>query len=145
MKLKEIVQAYKLLGKAKAGTIEDGEVLKILKARATLKPYADAYEAYLKDCQEKFKPDNWEDVEAKMVQWQQGGSRAKLSDEEKVEIMEIATNYQKKMDEAMKPEEDKEIQVSLERLNQGSEIKIMRENGWTVEDLEVLKELRPKI
>ena len=67
--IQKIVSAYKVLGEAKVTKLEEGEVIKVVKARKAMRPIADDFDAFLKDCQEKFKPENWDEVQEKVAQW----------------------------------------------------------------------------
>lgn len=77
MKLKQLIAAYKALGEAKVAKLEASEVIKIVKARKAMRPIADEYDAFLKDCQEKFKPENWDEIQSKAQKWNE------LTDDEK--------------------------------------------------------------
>ena len=59
VKVKDVVSAYKVLGDAKVVKLEELEIIKVVKARKAMRPIADDYDAFLKDCQEKFKPEGW--------------------------------------------------------------------------------------
>lgn len=69
MKLKEIVSAYRILGEAKVNNLEESEILKIVKARKAMRQFAEEYESFLKDCQDKFKPENFEEIQNKAQKW----------------------------------------------------------------------------
>jgi hypothetical protein len=135
MKLKELIAAYKTLGEAKVTKLEPSEVLKIVKARKAMRPFAEEYEAFLKDCQEKFKPVTWDEVQAKAQKWET------LTDDEKKDLNNVLMEYNNKINSAILEEIEKEVEVSVEKLNEDSLTNILQENGWEVkrlEDLEVL-------
>lgn len=138
MKLKEIVSAYKLLGEAKVTKLDEAEVVKIVKIRKEMRSYADAYEEFLKDVQEKFKPENWDDVQAKLQKWQQEGEKTTLTEYERIEVNKVFINYQKKIESAVKEELEKEIHISIEKLKEDSLTKLMIENAWEVKKLDDL-------
>lgn len=138
MKLKEIVSAYKLLGEAKVTKLDEAEVVKIVKIRKEMRSYADAYEEFLKDVQEKFKPENWDDVQAKLQKWQQEGEKTTLTESERIEVNKAFINYQKKIELAVKEELEKEIHISIEKLKEDSLTKMMIENAWEVKKLDDL-------
>jgi DNA-binding ferritin-like protein len=64
--VKKVVICYKTLGEAKVTKLEESEVIKIVKARKMMRQIADDYEAFLKDIQEKFKPENWDEIQKKI-------------------------------------------------------------------------------
>lgn len=130
MKLREIVICYKTLGEAKVTKLSDADVVKIVKARKAMRPIADDFEAFLKDCQEKFKPENWEQIQEKAQKW------AELSEEDKLACNKAIIAYQKKLDEALVEEQEKEVELTLEKLEEGAESKLLLENGWEVKRLD---------
>ena len=138
MKLKSLIAAYKALGEAKVTKLEASEVLKIVKARKAMRTHAEDYDAFLKDCQEKFKPEFWDDIQAKAQQWQQEGEETKLTIEERKAINKALATYQKNIDSAVKEELEKDIVINIEKLSEGSDVKLMQENKWKPYELEEL-------
>ena len=138
MKVKNIVEAYKLLGNAKTTNLEDSDKAKILKARKAMRPIADEFEAFLKDAQEMFKPEGWEETQKKLAQWQQEGEKTTLSEEERAVINKALIGYQSAIDKAVKAEFDKEIEIKIEKLSEGSDIKLMSANDWTPNQLDLI-------
>ena len=138
MKVKKIVAAYKVLGEAKVTKLEESEVIKIIKARKVMRPIAEEFEAILKDAQEKFKPECWDYVQEKLAQWQQEGEKTTLSEEEIIAINKTLSGYQSAIDKAVKSELDKEIEIEIEKLSDGSDIKLMSANDWTPNQLDLI-------
>lgn len=141
MKVKSIVEAYKLLGNAKTTNLDDADKSKILKARKAMRPIADEFEAFLKDAQEMFKPEGWEEIQKKLSQWQQEGEKTTLSEEERIAINKALIGYQSAIDKAVKAELDKEIEIEIEKLSEGSDIKLMSANDWTPNQLDLIEML----
>ena len=139
MKVKNIVEAYKLLGNAKVSNLEDPDKGKILKARKAMRPIADEFEAFLKDAQEMFKPEGWEETQKKLAQWQQEGEKTTLSEEERIAINKALIGYQSAIDKAVKTELDKEVEIEIEKLSEGSDIKLMSANDWTPNQLDLIE------
>ncbi len=138
MKVKSIVEAYKLLGNAKTTNLDDADKGKILKARKAMRPIADEFDAFLKDAQELFKPEGWEDTQKKLAQWQQEGEKTTLSEEERIAINKALIGYQSAIDKAVKAELDKEVEIEIEKLSEGSDIKLMSANDWTPNQLDLI-------
>lgn len=138
MKLKELIAAYNRLGSATMTKLDDKDVVKALKARKAMRPHAEEYEAFLKDCQEKFKPENWDEVQTKAQQWQQEGEETKLTLEERKEINKALATYQKNIESAVKEELEKDIVINIEKLSEGSDVKLMQENKWKPFELDEL-------
>ena len=139
MKVKNIVEAYKLLGNAKVSNLEDEDKSKILKARKVMRPIADEFEAFLKDAQEMFKPEGWEETQKKLAQWQQEGEKTTLSEEERIAINKALIGYQSAIDKAVKTELDKEVEIEIEKLSEGSDIKLMTANDWIPNQLDLIE------
>lgn len=137
--VKQVVDCYNLLEKAKATKSEVADVIKILEARKAMRPTFKEHEDFLKDCQEKFKPDNWDDVQAKVQQWQKEGENTTLTEAERVEINKALISYQSKINEALKGELEREVEFSVESLSKEARAKLMVENGWSVFELEIVE------
>ena len=137
--IKNIVSAYKVLGEAKGTKLEEGEVVKVVKARNAMRPIADDFDAFLKDCQEKFKPENWDEVQEKVAQWQKEGENTTLTEAERVELNKAIIGYQQKVDGAVKDELAREVEISVESLKEESATKMLVENGWELKKLDEIE------
>lgn len=130
MKLKEIVNAYKALGEAKVSSLEESEILKIVKARKTMRPIFEDFEAFLKDVQEKFKPENLEELQIKAQKW------SELSDEEKIEINKIFRQYEQAINTALLEEQEKEFELNIDKLSEEAVSKLLKDNEWSINKLD---------
>lgn len=139
MKVKSIVEAYKMLGNSKSTNLDDSDKGKILKARKVMRPIADEFEAFLKDAQEMFKPEGWEETQKKLAQWQQEGEKTTLSEEERIAINKALIGYQSAIDKAVKAELDKEVEIEIEKLSEGADIKLMSANDWVPNQLDLIE------
>lgn len=139
MKVKKIVAAYKVLGEAKVTKLEESEVIKIIKARKVMRPIAEEFEAILKDAQEKFKPECWDDVQAKVLQWQQEGENTTLTDAEKKGINKALIDYQNSINKVLNEEQEREVEINIETLKEESATKLIVENGWELKKLEEIE------
>lgn len=137
--IKNIVSAYKVLGEAKVTKLEEGEVIKVVKARKAMRPIADDFDAFLKDCQEKFKPENWDAIQGKVQQWQKEGENTTLTEAERIDINKSLMEYQRKIDAAMKDELAREVEVAVETLKEDSATKLLVENGWELKKLDEIE------
>lgn len=136
--MKDVVSAYKVLGDAKVVKLEESEVIKVVKARKAMRPIADDYDAFLKDCQEKFKPEGWNEIQKKLQQWQQEGENTTLTEAERIELNKAVIGYQKKIDAVLKDELKREVELNIEPLKEESATKMLVENGWEVRVLDEL-------
>lgn len=137
--IKQVVEAYKVLGEAKVTKLEESEVIKVVKARKAMRPIADEYEAFLKDCQDKFKPENWDKIQGNLQKWQQEGEKTTLTEEERIEVNKAIIGYQVKIDKAVKDELEKEVEVNIEVLKEDSATKLLVENGWELKKLDEIE------
>ena len=136
VKVKQIVAAYNALGDAKLSKLDDSHKGKVLKARKVMRPIVDDFNAFLKDCQEKCKPDNWDEYQGKLQQWQEEGEKTTLSVEERKAVSKVLVEYQRSVDKVTNEELDKEIELELEKLSEGADIKIMSASDWTPNQLD---------
>lgn len=137
--VKQVVECYNLLDKTKVTKLDVSDVIKILDARKAMRPTATDYEAFLKDCQEKFKPEDWDDIQKDLQQWQQEGENTSLSEDRRIELNKAVIVYQKNINEALKGELSREIELSVESLSKETRAKLMVENGWSVSELEIVE------
>lgn len=133
MKLKSLITAYKTLGEAKVTKLETNEVLKIVKARKAMRPHAEDYDAFLKDCQEKFKPSNFDEIQERAQKWDS------LTDDEKKDLNIVLMEYNNKINDAVIEELEKEVEVTVEKLNEDALTNLLQENGWKTKDLDNLE------
>ena len=133
MKLKEIVSAYRILGEAKVNNLEESEILKIVKARKAMRQFAEEYESFLKDCQDKFKPENFEEIQNKAQKWNE------LTQEEKASINNVLMSYQKAINDAVYDELEKDVTITVEKLEESSIIKLLKNNEWSINKLDELQ------
>lgn len=132
-KLRNILPVYKAFGEAMVTTIEDSEVIKIINARKSMRPHIKEFEDFIEDAKEKMKPAGFDEKMKKVKDWN------RLSDDEKNEINDIENEYKKKIDKVCVPELDKEVDVKYEPLSDESVMKILKENKWPVNKLDILE------
>ena len=137
--IKQVIEAYKVLGEAKVTKLEESEVIKVVKARKAMRPIADEFEAFLKDCKDKFKPEEWDGIQADLQQWRKEGEKPTLSEERRIEINKAIIAYQGSIDKAMKDELDKEVELNIETLKEDSATKMLLENGWEVGKFDLIE------
>ena len=137
--IKQVIEAYKILGEAKVTKLEESEVIKVVKARKAMRPIADEFEDFLKDCQDKFKPEKWDAIQSDLQQWQKEGENTTLSEERRIEINKAIIGYQGSIDKAMKDELDKEVELNIETLKEDSATKMLVENGWEIGKLDLIE------
>ena len=129
----KIVKAYAKLGDVKVTTLEDKEVMKVIRMRKAMRPVSEEFNAFLEDVKTKFKPEGFEDTVRKA---QEGWD--KMTDSEKRAANELVTGYNRKVDEAVREEADREVEIEFEALSEDSLTKLMKENSLTVSEMEML-------
>lgn len=137
--IKQVVDCYNAFEKAKVNKLDESEKIKILKARKVMRPIHDDYEAFLKDVQEMMKPEGWDELQKKVQQWQQEGEKTTLTEEERIEINKTLVEYSNKVDNAIKDELAKEVEISIDKLKENSDIKLLEENDWEIGKLDLIE------
>ncbi len=137
--VKQIVDCYNTFEKTKVNRLEESEKIKILKARKAMRPIHADFEAFLKDVQEMMKPENWDELQDKARKWKQEGEKTTLTKEEQNEINKSLEAYLKKVDSAVKEELSKEVEISIEKLKENSDIKLLEENDWEIGKLDLIE------
>lgn len=131
--VKKITDAYTVLGKVKVTTLEDKEVMKVIKMRKAMRQTAEDYNAFLQDAQEKFKPENFDETIRKAeAEWKT------MTEQQRKDINQMVAEYNKKVADAVKPEAEKEVDIEFEPLSEESLIKLIKENSLTVSEAEII-------
>ena len=104
-----------------------------------MKPIADEFESFLKDAQEMFKPEGWEETQKKLAQWQKEGEKTTLTEEERISINKTLIAYQSAINEAVNDELERDVEINIETLKEESETKLIVENGWELKKLEEIE------
>lgn len=133
MKLKEVVSLYKILGEAKVSNLDESEIIKIVKARKLIRQSAEEYNAFLKDVQEKFKPENFEYIQNALQNWNN------IDDQERIEVNKVVRTYELKINTAVAEELEKDVDVVLDKLSEESVTKLLKHNDWKLNKLDELQ------
>lgn len=133
MKLKEVVSLYKILGEAKVSNLDESEIIKIVKARKLIRQSAEEYDAFLKDVQEKFKPENFEYIQNALQNWNN------IDDQERIEVNKVVRTYELKINAAVAEELEKDVDVILDKLSEESITKLLKYNDWKLNKLDELQ------
>lgn len=133
MKLKEVVSLYKILGEAKVSNLDESEIIKIVKARKLIRQSAEEYDAFLKDVQEKFKPENFEYIQNALQNWNN------IDDQERIEVNKVVRTYELKINAAVAEELEKDVDIVLDKLSEESVTKLLKHNDWKLNKLDELQ------
>lgn len=138
VKLKKVVSAYDTLGKAKVSTLDEKDVIKVVKMRKAMRPFIEEYESFEKDVEEKFKPEDFDkqnEIYFELQKKARGTGKHKPSEEE-WNAVDALNEYYGKIERAKAEEKEKEIEINLEPLSEDVVTKLLIENGWELSKLE---------
>ena len=148
MKTIDVVNAFSALNGAKLAKMEDKEKFTLIKAMKALKPIKKEYEDFVKDAREKLKGDNHEDMLKRVEEWRTKHNDTKPADftaAELKELNEINTyfnDYNKKVEECVKEEADKEVSPEYVRLSEDAFGRLLTSNDdWDVEKMMLAAEV----
>ncbi|MDE6538543.1 MAG: hypothetical protein K2M13_11005 [Muribaculaceae bacterium] len=127
MKTSEVVSLYNVLKGLKIGKLPKEGQFMVLRAARVFKPIATAFEDFLSDVRERLKPEDFDTVVEKSQRFKE------LTDEEKVAVNEVIGKYNKNVEECVKTELDKTIEVDKVELFGEDNLAILAE----VNDLDV--------
>lgn len=134
MKLVKIVSIYKILGEAKTDKLSEEDIIKILKNRKILKHYVDEFELFLVTCQDSLKPDSFDIIQDKINNWDN------ITDEEKIDVKKVLSEYQEKLNKAILEEQEKDYNITLEKLPTESIISLAKDSNLEFNKIEELLE-----
>lgn len=129
---KQINDAYSILSKSKAVTLDDSDRIKLVKIRAALRPIATAYNEFDKDLIETLKFENFDELNVKAQ------SKALKGDEVLTWNLGFM-NYLKSLEKARKPELAKEHDFDLPTISLSTYLKLEKESGWTMDAFDGLE------
>lgn len=124
MKIKEIVNAYKVLGEIHVYNLEDDEIVKILNARIKMKQHVDKYNSFLEDAKEKCKPSDYAEKSELMSNW------SELDDSVRKELNTWLKEYNNKINNVIKDFAEQEVELNIEKLNKDVAVKLLKANNW---------------
>lgn len=131
---KQINDAYSILSKSKAVTLDDSDRIKLVKIRAALRPIATAYNEFDKDLIETLKFENFDELNVKAQ------SKALKGDEVLAWNLGFM-NYLKSLEKARKPELAKEHDLDLPTISLSTYLKLEKESGWTMDAFDGLESI----
>lgn len=108
IKTRQAVSAYNVARSLKFGKVERGDVFTLLRATNALKPTVTAYEDFVKDAQERLKPEDYDRIAAKFQ------AKEELTAKEQA----VAKKYNKDLNDLMEAELEKVVEVEYEPLGE---------------------------
>lgn len=134
-KTMEVVAAYGKIKDAKLSKLEDSEKFTVIRIGKKLKAIAVDFEEFVQDSRDKLKDDQFDEMQEKVQKWQ--GKTAE-TDEEKAEVSTINNyyaEYNKKVEECVRPEAEKEVEIEFEPLNEEVFGKFISSNDWSLSEI----------
>ena len=130
MTTNEIVGLYKVLSEAKLVKMEEADKYSVIKILRKLRPTAESFETYQKDARERLKPENWDEVIAKVQQWQNEGEETTLTEEERRKINMAIMTYDRSVNSCIVEELNLEVDVEFNKLSEAAFEKLFASNEW---------------
>lgn len=145
MKTKEIAVAYTLLKGAKLSKMEDEDKFKVIKAMRVMRPIAEKFDKDEKEAADKLKDEKHGEMSEKANQHNEALLSKQvdklLPASELVTLNMYFNDYQKKLNECLKPLQEEEVPAEFDKLTEEAFKKLLASNDFTVEqmlDLEIL-------
>lgn len=135
MKTMNIVSAYRTINAAKLTKMYDADKYKVIKAIRAMKPIATSFDDFTKEAQERLKDDDFSAMQKKAEQWQKEGEQTTLTMDERIAINRFFTDYNKRVEECVKEEAEKEVSPEYGRLSEEAFEKLIGSNDWTVKEI----------
>lgn len=127
----DIVTAYRLINPAKLTKMETSERFALILITRQLKKVATDFDDFLKDVQEKMKPEGFDAIAEKV----QG--RKELTPEETA----AWNKYHKDINDSLKGELDKEMELDFEPLGKESFEKFIESNDFNVSEILAIEDV----
>ncbi len=105
VKTSDAVSVYNVLKSLKIAKMAKEDQFAVLRAARALKPVATGFDDFVKDAQERLKPEGFDEIVEKSQRFDS------LTDDEKREVNTVAAAYQKDVDDCVKPELDSDKEI----------------------------------
>lgn len=126
MKVGKIVNAYRALEKATVSDLTAEERISVVKAMKAMRTTTKEFESFVEDLREKFKNENLEAIIRKI---QEGKG---LTEDE----VKTFNEYNIPVSAAIREEEEKEVNLDIQKVSEDAIIKMIGENKWELSKLE---------
>lgn len=136
MKTSEAVSLYNILRGLKIGKLPKEGQFRVIRAARAMKPAATAFEDFVADARERLKPEGFDAALEKRRDFDN------LSEEEKREINETVSKFNKDIDDCVHVELDKAVEVDpVEPLGEDALALLAEANDLDVQTVMLLEEL----
>lgn len=137
MKTKDIVSIYAFLNEAKLTKMEDADKFTVIKALRVFKPVAKGYEDFIEDAKNKLKGEEHDAMTERAQKWNDANQGKKVGELTKEQIAELEainkyfSDYNKSVEDCVKEEAEKEVELAFDKLTEESFGKLVASNDWT--------------
>lgn len=143
----EAVNAYKTLKGFKTSSLSEETMLAVWKNMKALRSIADTFDKDVEEAQESLKDDKFEEMQRKLQECQQleqkhadeGYEYTKDDSAKFAEVNEYFFNQKQKTEKYFKELADKEIEVSIEEVDEKELFKAAKDCGLKFADMETLE------
>ena len=139
MKTSDCIQAATSLRTAKVTKMEDKEKMTVIKAMRALDKVAKEYEELVKEVKEKLKDERFEKMSRRGEEFNASHREGQaLTTKEQQEVKELNAyfgNYNRRLDEVLKADYEREVTVEYERLTEDAFGRLVASNDFTVQDI----------
>lgn len=141
MKTVIIVDAYRKINDAKLSKMDDKDKFVMIKVMRAMKPVATAFEDLVKDAREKLKDEDYEQMQKDYEELRQRGSDCGFSYDKIQSIIQYIGNYEAKVEECVKPDWEKENELTYDRLSEDAFGKFLASNDFDMKTIMVLQDV----
>lgn len=127
----QIVTAFRLINTAKIGKMEDTEKYAIIKATRKLKKVGTDFDDFLKDAQEKLKPEGFDAIVSKMQ------AKQELTSAESATL----NKYNKDVSDCLADELKKEVELDFEPLSEEALGHLYASNDFSLSEILAIEEV----
>ena len=137
MKTIEITNIYVVLNEAKLTKMDDADKFKVIKILRVIKPVAKGYEDFVEDVKNKLKADDHDKMTEKAQAWNKDNQGKKVNELTQEQIDELNTintyfaEYNKRVENCLKEESEKEVELTIDKLSEEAFSKLVASNDWT--------------
>lgn len=105
IKVKDAVRVYNVVKAMKLTDVKKDDRIAVLKVTRALKAVAGPFDDFVRDAQERLRPEGFDEVLEKARRWDG------LTPEEKEAVNAAITGYNKELEECVNPEGEKEVEI----------------------------------
>lgn len=127
----QIVTAFRLINPAKLTKMENTERFALILAIRQLKKVNADFEDFLKDAQERLKPEDFDKIVSKVQ------AREELTPEESA----IINKYNRDVEDCVKDELDKEVELTFEPLSEDALGRFIASNDFSVNEILAIEDV----